>query len=65
MTLSRKKPGVAFWATVVVVVALVEYPLSFPGWTGAAHSTSRAAISVCRPPMRQRRFSPEHPPNFD
>jgi hypothetical protein len=26
---SRKKPGVAFWATVVVVVALIGYPLSF------------------------------------
>ena len=25
----RKKPGVAFWATVVVVVVLVAYPLSF------------------------------------
>jgi hypothetical protein len=25
----RKKPGVAFWATVVVVVGLVAYPLSF------------------------------------
>ena len=25
----HKKPGVAFWATVVVVVALVTYPLSF------------------------------------
>jgi hypothetical protein len=42
----RKKPGVAFWATVVVVVVLVGYPLSFgpvawlshhkrpPGWIG-------------------------------
>ena len=29
MTPDRKKPGVAFWATVVVVVALVAYPLSF------------------------------------
>ena len=29
MTSSRKKPGVAFWATVVVVVALAAYPLSF------------------------------------
>ena len=29
MTSDRKKPGVAFWATVVVVVALVAYPLSF------------------------------------
>ena len=25
----RKKPGLAFWATVVVVLALVVYPLSF------------------------------------
>src|SRR5262245_29364126 len=25
----RNKPGVAFWATVVVVVVLVAYPLSF------------------------------------
>jgi hypothetical protein len=25
---SRKKPGVAFWATVVVVAVLVAYPLS-------------------------------------
>ena len=29
MTESRTKPGVAFWATVVVVVLLVGYPLSF------------------------------------
>ncbi len=29
MTSDRKKPGVAFWATVVVVVTLVAYPLSF------------------------------------
>jgi hypothetical protein len=28
MTSDRKKPGVAFWATVVVVVVLVVYPLS-------------------------------------
>src|SRR5262245_58026611 len=27
MTSNRKKPGLAFWATVVVVVALVAYPL--------------------------------------
>ena len=27
MTPSRNKPGVAFWATMVVVVALVVYPL--------------------------------------
>src|SRR5262245_1641677 len=29
MTSDRKKPGIAFWATVLVVVALVGYPLSF------------------------------------
>ena len=29
MTSDRKKPGVAFWATVVVVVGLAAYPLSF------------------------------------
>jgi hypothetical protein len=26
---NRKQPGVAFWATVVVVAVLVGYPLSF------------------------------------
>jgi hypothetical protein len=43
MTESKKKPGVAFWATVVVVVVLVGYPLGFgpacwmncrTGWIG-------------------------------
>jgi hypothetical protein len=29
MTDDRKKPGVAFWATVGLVVVLVGYPLSF------------------------------------
>jgi len=29
MMSSQKKPGVAFWATVVVVVVLLAYPLSF------------------------------------
>jgi hypothetical protein len=28
LTADRKKPGMAFWATVVVVVVLVLYPLS-------------------------------------
>jgi hypothetical protein len=26
---SRKKPGVAFWATVALVVVLMAYPVSF------------------------------------
>ena len=29
MSEPRKKPGVAFWASVVVVVGLILYPLSF------------------------------------
>jgi len=29
MSESRKKPGVAFWATVAVMMAVVLYPLSF------------------------------------
>ena len=29
MTSEHKKPGVAFWATVVLVVGLVLYPLTF------------------------------------
>jgi len=29
MTPDRKKPGVAFWATVAAVAVLVAYPLSF------------------------------------
>jgi hypothetical protein len=32
---SRKKPGVAFWATVVVTVALLAYPLSAGPWCWA------------------------------
>ena len=29
MSIDRKAPSAAFWATVVVVVALVAYPLTF------------------------------------
>jgi hypothetical protein len=33
MTSDRKKPGVAFWASVVLVVGLLVYPLSYgPAW---------------------------------
>jgi hypothetical protein len=38
MTSDRKKPGVAFWATVVLVVALGAYPLS---WGPACWVSSR------------------------
>ena len=56
MNWNRKKPGVAFWATVVVVVALALYPLSFgPACWVADHycdshpALQRTAISAYRP----------------
>ncbi len=42
MTSSRKKPGVAFWATVAVVAVLVAYPLSFGPACWIAWRASRA-----------------------
>jgi hypothetical protein len=46
MTIDRKKPGVAFWATVVVAAVLVAYPLSFgPAcWITARTDTDRSAL---------------------
>jgi hypothetical protein len=43
----RKKPGVAFWATVVVVVALVGYPLSFgPAcWIATRYDSLRGFVN--------------------
>jgi hypothetical protein len=32
MSEKRRKPGLAFWVTVVVVTALVGYPVSFGPW---------------------------------
>ncbi len=52
MSEGRKKPGVAFWATVVVVVLLVAYPLSFgPAcWMCERHILGqRAAWLIFRP----------------
>ena len=49
----RKKPGVAFWATVVVVVALVAYPLSFgPAcWITSRISGGAATVSIIYRPI--------------
>jgi hypothetical protein len=49
----RKKPGVAFWATVVMVVVLVGYPLSFGPvcWISERTGIGCAALSVAYQPM--------------
>jgi hypothetical protein len=49
---SRKKPGVAFWATVVVVV-LMGYPLSLgPAcWISSRTKTGGAVVSMFYRPM--------------
>src|SRR5580704_8634282 len=62
MTTDRKKPGVAFWATVVVVVALVGYPLSFgPAcWLADRNAFLVPAVGmVYKPPVRAAIFGPE------
>jgi hypothetical protein len=41
----RKKPGVAFWATVALVVVLVGYPLSIGPWFWVV-TTGRIPISL-------------------
>ena len=50
---NRKKPGVAFWATVVVVVGLVLYPLSLgPAcWTTSHLGTGAWAVSFLYSPI--------------
>jgi hypothetical protein len=47
---NRKKPGVAFWGTVVVVVALVAYPLSVgpAEWMRTHGWLSRGAMSALK-----------------
>jgi hypothetical protein len=45
MTCDRKKPGVAFWATVVVVAVLVGNPLSFGA--GVLGHEPREARGAC------------------
>jgi len=48
-----RKPGVAFWATVVVIVALVGYPLSFiPAcWVSSRLQPSGTCLSAVYRPM--------------
>jgi hypothetical protein len=53
MTVPRKKPGVAFWATVVLISLLVIYPLSFgPAcWIAGRVPNARAAVCAAYSPM--------------
>ncbi len=46
---SHKKPGVAFWATGVVVAVLVLYPLSLGPmcWASVNGYLSRSTIDAC------------------
>lgn len=47
MSCDRKKPGVAFWATVVVVVVLVAYPLSFGPACWINRGTGSGGKAIC------------------
>jgi hypothetical protein len=61
MTEDRKKPGVAFWATVALVVVLVGYPLSFgPAcWiNGRTHARDDLFLAAYRPFVRAYSYSP-------
>jgi hypothetical protein len=51
MTTASKKPGVAFWAAVAVVAALVAYPLSFgPAcWIASRGQVSSSVLIAYRP----------------
>lgn len=44
----RKKPGVAFWTTVVLVVVLVGYPLSFGPACWLVNQGNARIEVVCR-----------------
>ena len=64
MSEPRKKPGVVFWATVVVVVALalvLAYPLSFGparGLVSHAHLSARLVSVPYRPLLWADRVGP-------
>ncbi len=55
MASDRKKPGVAFWTTVVAVVVLVAYPLSIgPAfWITSRTGFGGDAVSVLYQPVLQ------------
>jgi hypothetical protein len=64
---SRKKPGVAFWATVVVVVAPLLYMLSFGPACWLATTNSMPASAECAAwtiyaPLVRCSLYEKHPP---
>jgi len=56
MTSDHKKPGVAFWGTIVFVLLVVIYPLSFAAtialeWTGLLPEWGRQAGRIAFYPL--------------
>jgi hypothetical protein len=66
MTSSRKKPGMAFWATVVVVAVLVVYPLSYGPWHYARcyFGVISAATRLTHRPFAPLAFAVDHVPPY-
>ncbi len=63
MSPSRNNPGVAFWATVVVVGLLVGYPLSFGpacwiAFRSGAQGLAKTVDRICYPIVWFREPSP-------
>jgi len=61
LTSDRIKPGLAFWATVVVVVVLVAYLLSFGPWCwiiSRSRDRARMVPAIYRPIMKVAERSP-------
>ena len=58
---SRRKPGVAFWATVVIAAGLVLYPLSFGPACWLAfdgHLSQTVVAEAYRPVIRAANMAP-------
>jgi len=62
MTSDLKKPGAAFWTTVVVVVVVLAYPLSFGP---ACWITSRCDVGASAIPILYRPLTWALSPEYD
>src|SRR5262245_61919577 len=64
MTSSRKKPGMAFWATVVVVLAVL-YPLAYgPWWYARGKWGSRLPVEIARYVFKPVELALHYGPDF-